>query len=131
LAEGDSTPPTASRPILIVDDEPTLRQLLRRILAPLPYQVVEAADGLEALAMARQEPPALILLDLTMPQLDGWGVLRALQADPAMWAIPVIILTGDPDVDEAMAASAGAVALLRKPFLAAAVRAQVQAWVSA
>jgi CheY-like chemotaxis protein len=126
-----SAPLAGSRTILIVDDEPALRQLLRRILTPLPYRVVEAADGLEALALARQEQPALILLDLTMPKLDGWGVLRALQADPAMRAIPVIVVTGDADLNEAMVVEAGAVALLRKPFQVAAVRAQVQAWVSA
>ena len=131
LAAGVSTPPTASHPILIVDDEPAVRQLLRRALAALPHRVLEAANGRDALALTQQERPALILLDLTMPELDGWGVLQALQADPATRAIPVIVVTGDRSVDEAMVVRAGAVALLRKPFRVAAVQAQVRAWVSA
>ena len=127
LAWSASSSPPASRTILLADDEPLLRQLVRRALAPLPYRLVEAADGLEAIAVAQQEQPALILLDLTMPQLDGWGVLRALQADPTLQAIPVVIVTGDAAVDEAMAVSAGAVGLIRKPFQIAPLRATVQA----
>ena len=94
-----SSSPPASRTVLITDDEPHMRQLVRRALAPLPYRLVEAADGLEAITLAQQEQPALLLLDLTMPRLDGWGVLRTLQADPILRTIPVLIVTGDPAVD--------------------------------
>jgi CheY-like chemotaxis protein len=80
--------------VLIVDDEAEIRALWRAALARLPCRILEAADGCAALAVIRATPPDLILLDIVMPQLDGWGVLRALQGDPHTRAIPVVIISG-------------------------------------
>jgi CheY-like chemotaxis protein len=80
--------------ILIVDDEPAAVQLLKRILtAQSQFSVLEASGGAQALALVQSEGPDLILLDLTMPEIDGFSVLETLKADPATRDIPVIIVT--------------------------------------
>jgi CheY-like chemotaxis protein len=83
----------ASGKILVIDDEPTVRDLMRRFLAREGFDVVTAKDGQEGLALARQLHPALITLDVLMPGLDGWSVLQALKADPSLADIPVVMLT--------------------------------------
>ena len=87
LAAGD----TAT--VLVVDDEETVRDLMRRFLAREGFDVVTASDGREGLALARQLHPALITLDVLMPGMDGWSVLQALKADPDLARIPVVMLT--------------------------------------
>ncbi|NPA31277.1 MAG: pyridoxal-phosphate dependent enzyme [Chloroflexi bacterium] len=80
--------------ILIVDDHEPARILLRRILQSLgDYTILEAADGYQALEMAQQDPPDLIILDLMMPGLDGFAVLDSLKSHPATAHIPVIVVT--------------------------------------
>jgi PAS domain S-box-containing protein len=79
--------------ILVIDDEQTVRDLMRRFLAREGFDVVTAKDGEEGLALARRLHPALITLDVLMPGLDGWGVLQALKADPELSEIPVVMLT--------------------------------------
>ncbi len=79
--------------ILIADDRPGSRELLRAVLERSGYQVIEAEDGEQALAQARSHNPRLILLDLQMPGLDGYQVLQQLQADPALRNVPVLALT--------------------------------------
>jgi CheY-like chemotaxis protein len=80
--------------ILIVDDDPSALQLLRRILAAQPhYQVLEALGGAQALVMVQNDKPDLILLDLMMPEIDGFTVLETVKSDPATHDIPVIIVT--------------------------------------
>ena len=79
--------------ILVIDDEQTVRDLMRRFLAREGFDVVTAHDGEEGLALARQLHPALITLDVLMPGLDGWSVLQALKADPELAEIPVVMLT--------------------------------------
>lgn len=102
--------------VLIVDDDAALRTLWRAALARLPCTLLEAGDGLAALELIRATPPDLILLDIVMPELDGWGVLRALQADPTLATIPVVIISGHAIGDEAQVRAWGAVRLLTKPF---------------
>jgi CheY-like chemotaxis protein len=80
-------------PILVVDDDPALRELLRRTLEREGYTVVEAADGRAALARIEERLPGLILLDLMMPHMDGFEVLAELRARPAWRAIPVVVVT--------------------------------------
>ena len=80
--------------ILVVDDDALFRAMLRRILESAAYRVVEAADGIEALEQLHPAPPDLILLDVLMPRLDGWGVLRALRDRPTLHAIPVVLVSG-------------------------------------
>jgi PAS domain S-box-containing protein len=79
--------------ILVIDDDQTVRDFMRRFLAREGFDIVTARDGLEGLALAREINPALITLDVLMPGLDGWSVLQALKADPVLADIPVLMLT--------------------------------------
>ncbi len=80
--------------ILVVDDEPDARELVRRALLPAGHLVDEVADGASALAYLRRQRPDLILLDLMMPEMDGFEVIRELQGDPELAKIPLVVLTG-------------------------------------
>ncbi len=82
--------------ILIVDDEPNILEMHARIIqgAARTWRVLKARDGREALSLISQEKPDLILLDLLMPELDGFGVLEAMQNDKSLSTVPVIVLTG-------------------------------------
>jgi len=90
--EEQPLPPEAST-ILVIDDEPVARDLLRRFLAKEGFRVETAASGEDGLRLARDLKPAVITLDVMMPGLDGWAVLSSLKADPELAAIPVIMLT--------------------------------------
>ncbi len=83
----------ASPVILIADDRPSSRELLRTVLERAGYSVMEAEDGQQALERARSSHPHLILLDLQMPRLDGFGVLEQLRSDDSLRTIPVLALT--------------------------------------
>jgi CheY-like chemotaxis protein len=86
--------PAAGRDrVLVIDDEDTVRDLMRRFLTREGFEVVTAADGAEGLALARDLRPVLITLDVLMPGLDGWSVLRELKGDPVLADIPVVMLT--------------------------------------
>jgi CheY-like chemotaxis protein len=85
-AEGAST-------ILVIDDDPVVRDVMRRFLQNEGFQVATAADGHEGLRLARELRPAVITLDVLMPSMDGWAVLTTLKAEPALADIPVIMLT--------------------------------------
>jgi len=79
--------------VLVIDDDPNARALMRRHLGKAGYRVEEAEDGKTGLARARAAPPDVITLDVMMPGMDGWAVLTALKADPAVADVPVIMLT--------------------------------------
>jgi signal transduction histidine kinase/DNA-binding response OmpR family regulator/CHASE3 domain sensor protein len=79
--------------VLVVDDEETVRDLMRRFLAREGFDVVTAKGGQEGIELARQLHPAMITLDVLMPGMDGWSVLQALKADPALAPIPVVMLS--------------------------------------
>ena len=79
--------------ILIVDDEPDVRALLNTRLSANGYEILEAPDGAAGIAVAREEKPDLILLDVLMPSQDGVETYRVLREDPATEQIPVIFLT--------------------------------------
>ncbi|MGB9144894.1 MAG: response regulator [Acidobacteriaceae bacterium] len=79
--------------ILIADDRPSSRELLRTVLERSGYDVVEAGDGEEALDQARERHPDLILLDLQMPKLDGYGVLAELRREARFRDLPICALT--------------------------------------
>jgi DNA-binding response OmpR family regulator len=102
--------------ILVVDDDPDIRLLLRLELSAEGHQILEAGDGQEALDLHERETPDLMLLDMMMPVLDGWGVLKAL--DP-MTASPVVVITalasdGDRHVSDLL--GLGAIDVVAKPF---------------
>jgi circadian clock protein KaiC len=82
--------------ILVVDDEPDERFLLRRMLKRKGYEVLDASDGAAALAIVRESPPDLILTDMMMPVMDGAELIRRLRSDPATAGIPILASTGDP-----------------------------------
>jgi CheY-like chemotaxis protein len=89
------------RPILVVDDDPGLRELVRRILEREGYEVVEAENGRVALERLRESVPGVILLDLMMPELDGFDVVSAVRAHAAWREIPIIVVTAkDLSADE-------------------------------
>ena len=112
--------------VLVVDDDPAIRTMVRLMLARLSCTVVEAGDGDEALAHVRRESPNLILLDIVMPGLDGWVVLRTLQEEGLTPGIPVVLISGNAALDDETARGLGAAAVLPKPFHMRAVRALVQ-----
>jgi len=79
--------------ILVIDDEPQMRQGLRTLLRCEGYTVTEAADGVAGIAAARSAPPDLVLCDIRLPGLDGYGVLAALRADAQLSGTPLVFLT--------------------------------------
>ena len=79
--------------VLVIDDDPAVRDLMQRSLSKDGYHVETTGDGQAGLELARKLKPAIITLDVMMPHLDGWAVLTALKADPETAAIPVIMLT--------------------------------------
>lgn len=106
----------ANHKILIVDDDPDLRQALRLRLRANRYDTVNAVDGYSAIAVAYKERPDLIILDLGLPAGDGYVVLDRLQRDDKLSTIPVIVLTArDPQSSEQRALDAGAAAFFQKP----------------
>jgi CheY-like chemotaxis protein len=93
--------------ILLVEDNEMNRDMLSRRLVKRGYEVVVAVDGQEGVAKARAEAPALVLMDMSLPVLDGWETTRAIRADPATRSIPVIALTAHAmagDREKALAA---------------------------
>ena len=123
-------PPTiAHRPqVLVVDDTPENLSLMNQLLQDL-YQVKVAPGGARALKIARSgAPPDLILLDIMMPEMDGYAVCRELKSDPQTKDIPVIFLTAMADeADEEMGLGLGAVDYITKPINAPILRARVHA----
>jgi two-component system, cell cycle response regulator DivK len=102
--------------ILIVDDYEDNRELLRLMLEGAGHGVREAGSGQAGLRMALEEAPALILVDLSMPGLDGWGVLRALRADERRRHIPCAAVTAFDDGERDSALAQGFDAYLPKPY---------------
>lgn len=102
--------------ILIVDDDPDLRQALRLRLRANHFETINAGDGYSAIAQAYKEHPNLIILDLGLPAGDGFVVLDRLQKDDKLSMIPVIVLTArDPQSTENLALQSGATAFFQKP----------------
>jgi DNA-binding response OmpR family regulator len=100
--------------ILVVDDEPHIIELAELYLENEGYRVVSAADGMEALAKIKSERPALVVLDLMLPELDGWEVCRRVRADSSL---AIIMLTArSDDVDKIVGLELGADDYVTKPF---------------
>jgi CheY-like chemotaxis protein len=102
--------------ILIADDYEDNRELLRLILTTAKYEVLEARDGLECVELAQSLLPDLIMIDLSMPRMDGWEVFRALRSDSRTNSIPCVAATAYADTDRTRALEAGFSAYLTKPF---------------
>jgi len=113
--------------ILIADDKPSSRELVRTVLERLGYDVFEANDGIAALNTAHQIHPDLIILDLHMPGLDGYGVVKELRGDSGLGEIPVLALTASAmDTDRRRALAAGFTGFLAKPVSLKALRHEVE-----
>lgn len=102
--------------ILIADDYEDNLELLRLLLAAGDYQVREARNGQECLTMAREALPDLIMIDLSMPLLDGWGVFQQLKIDQRTAEIPCVAVTAHGDSDRKRALQVGFDAYISKPF---------------
>jgi CheY-like chemotaxis protein len=103
--------------ILLVEDSKFLRLTAERALARAGYEMSSAADGEEALRMAREKLPDLILLDMLLPKLSGPDVLKALKNDPLTQAIPVVVMTGMSQKNAARLQGDGAIGFLEKSAL--------------
>jgi diguanylate cyclase (GGDEF)-like protein len=115
--EASDTAPAVDRRLLIVEDSPTMRRVMRRFLAEAGYEIFEAGDGEEALRVAARERPDVILLDRQIPRLDGYGVLASLREDPELGEVPVVLVTSHGEPEEvADGLTRGAHDYLRKPF---------------
>jgi CheY-like chemotaxis protein len=101
--------------ILVVDDDPAIRDVVADILEMSDYAVRTASNGAEALAKIREEPPAAVLLDLMMPVMNGWDFLRVCRREPQCASIPIAIMSAARDAS-AVADEMGAQAFLAKPF---------------
>ena len=102
------------RPVLVIDDDPAVLELMSRFLHKEGFAVRTALDGETGLKLAASVQPAVILLDILMPQVDGWAVLSRLKADPALAAIPVVVVSF---LDErGLGTSLGAADYLTKPI---------------
>jgi two-component system alkaline phosphatase synthesis response regulator PhoP len=103
--------------ILIAEDSATTRRLVATWLIAEGYDVIEAADGEEAVVLARRECPDLLVLDKVMPKFDGFEVVRALREDPRTRAIPIVMLTEQTGEDDVLGGlSLGVEEYIPKPF---------------
>jgi two-component system alkaline phosphatase synthesis response regulator PhoP len=107
----------AEETILLVDDEQNIVDLARMYLEKEAFRVKSAADGATALEMIDRSPPALLVLDLMLPKVDGWDVCRRIRASQTYGDLPIIMLTArDDDIDKIVGLELGADDYLTKPF---------------
>jgi len=103
--------------VFIIDDDPDIREIVQANLEGAGYAVVEARDGVEGLRMVHEENPDLVILDVLMPEVDGWEVMRRIQRDPRKAGLPVIMLTCvSEDAEVLRGLQEGALEYLTKPF---------------
>jgi two-component system cell cycle response regulator DivK len=113
--------------ILVAEDDPAGRELLREILEAFGYRVVEAANGREALQKIAEVQPALALMDIQMPVMDGFAAIRELRGDPRFAALPVVALTAYAmRGDRERVLRSGFTAYLSKPVDGSALKAQIE-----
>ena len=116
--------------ILIVEDNEDNRLIYSQYLTHAGFRVLEAGNGAEGLAVARRDRPDIILMDISMPVMDGLTATRHLKADPDLKATPVIALTAHAmPTDEQLAREAGCDAYVSKPVMPKDVRAEVERWI--
>ena len=108
---------SGTKTILYVEDNEFNRQIVRDLLARTSYRLIEASDGETGVAMAQQELPDLIIMDIQLPRLSGLDATRKLRADPKTTHIPIIVITSFAlSGDDQRAKDAGAAAYLAKPY---------------
>ena len=104
-----------AQPILVIDDDPAILDLIAQVLLEEGYEVLAVSNGQTAVDLARKLRPHLILLDLMMPEMNGWQVTAVLKADPQTRAIPILLLSARRDMART-ANELGVTAYLEKPF---------------
>jgi two-component system cell cycle response regulator DivK len=119
-----------SKRILVVEDQEDNRRILRDLLTSAGYEIIQAENGEEALTAAARERPDLILMDIQLPLLDGYEATRRIKADPALRAIPIIVVTSYAlSGDEGKARAAGCDAYVTKPYSPRALLAKIREYV--
>jgi two-component system phosphate regulon response regulator PhoB len=113
--------------ILVVEDDPDIRDLLQRLLRRAGHEVIEAADGITGQRLARQYLPQLIVLDYWLPKQDGLATLRQLKADPHTASIATLVVTSLAQIDTHELWSTGCSGLIMKPFEVQPFLAQIAA----
>ncbi|HEX7151456.1 MAG TPA: response regulator [Thermoanaerobaculia bacterium] len=116
--------------VLVVDDDANIRKMIIAALRREGYQFIEAPNGREALDLMRSDHPDVVVLDLMMPVLSGWDVLRERQYDAELNKIPVIVVSANRDPEVANAVDKGICAFLPKPFDIGALSALVRSCIA-
>lgn len=107
----------AKKKILLIDDENIMRKTVSLFLQHYDIDIKTAGNGEEGLTSMKNDKPDMVLLDIMMPFMDGWEVLRRIRSDEALKEIPVIMFTAsDTHINEAMLRESGATGILHKPF---------------
>jgi two-component system cell cycle response regulator DivK len=116
-----------SKRILVVEDQEDNRRIMRDLLTSAGYEMIEAVTGEEGVALAERQPPDLILMDIQLPGLDGYGATRRIKANPALRHIPIIAVTSYAlSGDDVKAREAGCDAYVAKPFSPRALLAKIR-----
>ena len=119
-----------SKRVLVVEDQEGNRTILRDLLTSVGFEVLEAINGVEGIETAARERPDLILMDIQMPEMDGYEATRRIKAEPTTAAIPVIAVTSYAlSGDEEKAKAAGCDDYVTKPFSPRALLATVRTWI--
>ena len=119
-----------SRRILLIEDHEDNRRIVRDLLTPAGYEVVEAVTGEDGVAMADSHRPDLILMDIQLPGLDGYEATRQIKANPSLRSIPIIAVTSYAlSGDDVKAREAGCNAYVTKPFSPRALLAKIREYV--
>jgi CheY-like chemotaxis protein len=123
-------PASTGQTLLLVEDNEDNRIIYTTVLRHLGYEVFEAHDGVEAVELARNVQPDLILMDISIPRLEGWEATRILRGDPRTSTIPIIALTAHALADDRERASeVGFSAYLAKPIEPRMVVAEIRRWI--
>lgn len=131
LEDGLPQAPIGTR-MLVVDDSPTIRAVLGKLLDQDGYAVQKAVDGESAIELAKAEQPELIFLDIVLPGINGFAVLRALRHDPATRHIPIVMISGNQQATEQFYVQRfGADDFIKKPFGQRELRQSIQRLVQA
>ncbi len=118
--------PDGRRKIVVVDDEPSMCAMVASMLADAGYAAAVTTDSRTAVELVRREQPVLVLADISMPHMDGYALMEALQADPATSGCPVVFITGNLAFSERMQAfQRGARDYVAKPFTAEKLLAKI------
>jgi two-component system cell cycle response regulator DivK len=117
--------------ILVVEDQPDSRRIIRDMLAGTGYEIIEAEDGEEALAVIAKQRPDLILMDIQLPIMDGYTATRRIKADPALRSITIIAVTSYAlDGEDKIARAAGCDDYVPKPFSPRELLAKIRHYLS-